>query len=128
MTKQHCKAPILLISPFQELTLCNELIIQESLQTIFGQRSSGIWALTKSHARHLSATKCRDMGLCVEMIEEDQDLQDAILTVHHACIHTLASTPAIKMIENHDGIAQIQTYRAMIVPSGPTGKMPEFSE
>lgn len=69
----------------------------------------GDHALTKSHARHLSAYKCKEIKLEVEMLEDNQDLQDAILAVHYACIHTLSATPAIKIIENHDGTAFIQT-------------------
>ena len=67
----------------------------------------GNHALTKSHNRHLSASKCKKIGLNVEMLEDDQDLQDAVLTVHYACIHTLSSTNAIKIIENHAGKAYI---------------------
>ena len=71
-------------------------------------KALGDHALTKSHARHLSASKCKEIKLEVEMLEDNQDLQDAILAVHYACIHTLSATPAIKIIENHDGTAFIQ--------------------
>lgn len=67
----------------------------------------GNHSLTKSHARHLSALKCRDMGLKIEMMEDDQKLQDAILTLHHIYMITLSATYAVKMIENHGGIAYI---------------------
>lgn len=76
-------------------------------------------ALMKSHARHLSAQKCRNIGLKVSMLEDDQKLQEAVLTVHHACIHTLASTPAFKLIENQHGIAYIQIAQTVIV-QGPS--------
>lgn len=74
-------------------------------------------ALTMSHTRHLSADKCREIGLKVTMIEEDQDLQEVILSLHHAVIHTLGETPALKIIENQNGVAfiQIQTV-ALQVP------------
>jgi ATP-dependent protease ClpP protease subunit len=71
----------------------------------------GDHALTKSHARHLSAEKCKDIGLKITSLEENQDFQDAVLSVHHACVHSLASTPATKIIENHVGIAYIQVVR-----------------
>ncbi len=69
----------------------------------------GDHALSKSHARHLSFRKCKEMGLKVKSLEENQKLQDAVLSVHHACIHTLSSTGAIKLIENHEGRAFIQS-------------------
>ena len=64
-------------------------------------------ALTLSHARHLSATKCKELGLEILTLEDDPKLQDAVLTVHHAMIHTLSSTNACKIIENHKGVANI---------------------
>ena len=72
-------------------------------------------ALTKSHARHLSATKCQSMGLKVTFLEDDPDLQDAILSVHHACIHTLTSTAAYKIIENQNGVAFIQISQQVLL-------------
>lgn len=64
-------------------------------------------ALTKSHARHLSAQKCKDIGLKIEMMEDSQPLQDAILAVHHAIMLTFAQTPTIKIIENQNSRAYI---------------------
>ncbi len=75
-------------------------------------------ALMKSHARHLSAEKCRDIGLKIRMLEDSQQLQDAVLSLHHACVHTLASTPAFKIIENHKGVAFIQMTQSILV-QGP---------
>jgi len=75
----------------------------------------GDHALSKSHARHLSYDKCREMGLKVVSLEDDQDLQEAVLSVHHACIHTIGATPAFKIIENHEGKAFIQIAHKVIV-------------
>jgi hypothetical protein len=76
----------------------------------------GDHALTKSHARHISADKCEEIGLVVERMEDDDDLQDAILSVHHACIHTLSSTPAFKIIENQNGRAYIKMAQIVVTP------------
>jgi len=77
----------------------------------------GDHALTKSHARHLSATKCQSIGLKVRMLEDEPPLQDAVLSVHHAYIHTLASTIAFKIIENHKGVAFIQAVQTVMMPA-----------
>lgn len=63
-------------------------------------------AMTKSHSRHISIDKAREIGLLVDGLEDDQKLQDAALSVHHACILTLMQTNTIKLIENHMGIGQ----------------------
>ena len=72
-------------------------------------------SVTKTHARHLSAEHCRNIGLKVVALEDDHELQKAVLALHHSCIHTLGSTSAFKLIENHNGIAFIQTARDVIV-------------
>lgn len=61
----------------------------------------------------------RDMGLLVTMLEDNQDLQDAVLSVHHACILTLAGTGAFKIIENDEGVASLSVAQRVLV-QGPT--------
>lgn len=48
------------------------------------------------------------MGLNVVSLEEDDELQEAVLSVHHACSLTLAGHSVIKLIENHEGTAFIK--------------------
>lgn len=71
----------------------------------------GDHALTLSHNRHISISKAIEIGLNVSYIEDNDNLQDAVLTVHHACMHTLSSTGAIKIIENQDGVAFMKIIR-----------------
>jgi hypothetical protein len=78
----------------------------------------GDHALTKSHARHLSPERCKNIGLNIRMLEDDVKLQDAVLSVHHAGIHTFSSTGAIKIIENHKGVAMISLAQQVLV-QGP---------
>ena len=85
----------------------------------------GDHALTKSHARHLSPKKCQEIGLNVKLLEDDQALQDAVLSVHHACILTLSSTGAFKIIENQDGIASISSAQQVII-QGPAQTPPQI--
>jgi hypothetical protein len=49
------------------------------------------------------------------MLEETPTLQEAVLSVHHAYIHTLSSTGACKIIENHSGVAFIQAIQQVVV-------------
>ena len=62
---------------------------------------------TGTHARHLSCAKCEEIGLKVERLEDDSKLQDLVLTVHHAYMHTFSMSPAVKIIENHTGVATV---------------------
>jgi hypothetical protein len=72
-------------------------------------------ALTLSHARHLAPATCLEMGLRIEMLEDSQDLQDAVLSLHHAYMLTMSQTAAFKIIENHNGAAFIKAAQVQVV-------------
>ncbi len=58
---------------------------------------------TTEHSHHFLIDKCRAIGLNVLALEDDQDLQEAVLSVHHSYVATFARTDAIKIIENAIG-------------------------
>lgn len=63
---------------------------------------------TKAHGRHIHLDQARAMGLRVDALEDGQDMQDLVLTIHHAYMHSFSSSKAIKIIENHMGHAFVQ--------------------
>lgn len=76
----------------------------------------GDHSVSYAHNRHLSYSKCKDIGLEVRELESDQKLQDKVLSVHHIYYHTLSSSPAFKIIENQNGMAFIQSAQQIMVP------------
>jgi len=62
----------------------------------------------KSHARHISKKECEEVGLTITDLEANQDLQDVVLTTHHAFMHTFSNTFCVKIIENQNGIAYVE--------------------
>jgi membrane-bound ClpP family serine protease len=78
-------------------------------------KAFGDHALTLSHARHLGIKRVQDAGVVVSALEQDQALQEAVLTVHHSCIQTLADTGAIKLIENQNGVAHMRVIQVAAV-------------
>jgi hypothetical protein len=74
----------------------------------------------KTHDRHVSSDALKARGVKIVDLERmsgqggdsDQKTQDKILAVHHACIHTLTATPAMKIIENSNGSAFILTAQS----------------
>lgn len=66
----------------------------------------------KSHARHFSFDDCEKIGLNVTALETDQELQEAVLSVHHAFIITFDSSPATKIIENQNGARFITSQKS----------------
>lgn len=67
---------------------------------------------TKIHARHIDIDQAVSCGLKIQRLEENKDLQDAVLTVHHCYMHTFAGSPASKITENHLGNALVNVMRS----------------
>lgn len=71
---------------------------------------------TITHGRHIAMAEAKSIfGDHVVELEEDDKLQDLVLTVHHACIITLQATQCYKMVENHAGRAFMQVLQVQIV-------------
>lgn len=62
----------------------------------------------KLHERQIGYKEARKIGLKVALLEDDPELQDLVLTVHHCFAHTLSNTPSFKIIENHMGAAWVK--------------------
>jgi hypothetical protein len=67
---------------------------------------------TKIHARHIDLDQAVSCGLKIKRLEEDNDLQDAVLTVHHCYMHTFANSQAVKITENQLGSTVVNFARS----------------
>jgi hypothetical protein len=56
------------------------------------------------------------MGLKVIRLEDDQELQDIILTVHHCYMHALMNSQAFKIIENQNSVMFVKQQVQVAVP------------
>ena len=79
----------------------------------------------RSHGRRVSRDAAREQGLKVIDLETDDELQDAILSVHHALRHTLSGTPTVKIIENDLGRAYIEMTQTVLVQQRPGERDPQ---
>lgn len=61
-----------------------------------------------SHSRGIFRNQVREQGVVVDDLEDKQELQDAVLSVHHATMHSFQSLPVAKIIENHLGTAFVR--------------------
>lgn len=73
----------------------------------------------KSHARHIPIQKAREMGLKVTSLEDDQTLQDLVLSVFHATTQTFDGSGAVKIVENQNGAAFIKFVGRVVLQQGP---------
>ena len=52
------------------------------------------------HDRHFDIDTCKGIGLNIVGLEEDQKLQEKVLSIHHAMMISFESFLAVKMIES----------------------------
>lgn len=57
----------------------------------------------KTHGRPINYQLAREKGLKITLLEDDQELQDRVLSVFHATLVTFDVTGCVKIIENHLG-------------------------
>lgn len=71
--------------------------------------------LHKSHGKAIDRDEARDLGVKIENLEDDQDMQDKVLSVHHATMITFQG-PTVKLIENNIGRRFLQQAQMMQMP------------
>lgn len=74
----------------------------------------------KSHGRRIDAETAAQHGMNVELLESNQELQDCVLSVFHAAMHTHSGRPIMKLIENQRGSAVMKRNEGMISTTPPT--------
>lgn len=146
LAKQECKDPSLLPSWLPMLRQYGPaLIVQCQLAQKLSEELVGQWLETymfanvvdrhakatavaaalsnhaqfKSHGRFVSRDHAKRLGLVVDDLEADADVQDLVLSVFHATTHTFMGTAALKIIENDVGKAFIKVAQVARIQMQP---------
>lgn len=70
----------------------------------------------QSHGRRVGRDQAASLDLKITPLERDHNLQDAVLSVHHATMHTFSGgSMAVKIIENHHGRAWVKIHGQFVV-------------
>ena len=77
----------------------------DKIKTTFGDN-----AQSKIHARHFSKDICREAGLNITDLENDPEMQDIILSIHHCYMIAFQQTAATKIVENNIGGRYMRIY------------------
>lgn len=70
----------------------------------------------KSHARGIHRDQLRELGLNIVDLEDDQKMQNLVLSVHHSISHLMDKTGVVKIVENHMGKAWIRRVGMIQIP------------
>jgi Serine dehydrogenase proteinase len=71
--------------------------------------------LHRAHGRHLHRNELRAQSLNIVDLEAEPALQDAVMSVHHACMLTVGNYNVNKLVENHNGIAHMKVVGTVAV-------------
>lgn len=63
-----------------------------------------------SHAKHMSKQECKDAGLNILDLEADQQMQDAVLSLHHCYMIYFDKFLVSKVVENQQNGSYIQQF------------------
>jgi hypothetical protein len=72
-------------------------------------------AYFKTHGRFIDRDQAESKGLKISKLEDDQTLQDLVLSCFHAATLTFSSTPTVKIVENHLGRAFVKQNREFVL-------------
>lgn len=78
---------------FKDDVNCDEKI--KKIKAVLGSPKD-----TKHHNRHLNPNRCKDLGLNISFMEDNQEEQDLILSIHHACISLFNKSNIFKIFAN----------------------------
>lgn len=77
----------------------------EPLKTLFLNNKKSY-----SHSRHISRDSCKSVKLRIVDLEDKQDLQEAVLSLHHAYMIMFDKFSISKIVENQQGKCFLQQY------------------
>lgn len=107
ISKYH---PTFLYSCIQAVALTNELadkflgkVVKNPTKLSDIKKAFNDNSESKLHSRHFSKAKLQKLGLNVTSLEDDQQLQDLVLGLHHCYTIFLENTPITKCVENSIG-------------------------
>ncbi len=84
-------------------------VVKANIKKVFAKNED-----SKTHSRHIDRDKCREAGLDVINMDQDDELQDIVLTIHHCCMILAENTTACKIVENNIGGCYIVHSRAQM--------------
>jgi hypothetical protein len=101
--------------------------LAEEIAGYFG--SEAAYDRSRTHGRPLRIEELEAIaGLRVRRLDEEKDLQDAVLSIYHALDITL-NGPTVKLVENHLGNRKVLSRQQVLVqgapPATPTAPSPK---
>ncbi len=79
----------------------------------------------KTHGRHISREQLESRGMKITHLEDDQQIQDAVLSIFHSTMHVFYASPVTKIIENQLGKAFVKQVASVVIDPGQANIRPQ---
>lgn len=71
---------------------------KEKIKKVFSKNDH-----SKTHSRHIDRTQCKKAELSIIDLEDEQEVQDLVLGIHHCCMILGEQSNIVKIVENNIG-------------------------
>jgi hypothetical protein len=106
---EHVK---ILLKKYLSTGICKKITDSNKIELIAKEFIDN--SIFKKHSKPFDSDWCKDIGLEIDMFEDDSKLQDAILSLHHCYMITFTNTNAVKIIENNINQSYIRMSNPLI--------------
>ncbi len=72
-----------------------------------------------AHGQRIGVDKLKELGLKLEFLEKDQDLQNYVLTAYHLMTLIFERTPSLKFIASDTGKMWVKQQQQILIPTSP---------
>ncbi len=76
------------------------------------------------HGQRIGAAKLRELGIKLKFLEDDQNLQNDVLTAYHLMTLIFETTPSLKFIASDRGKMWAKQQQILIPASSPIPQQP----
>ena len=115
---QQCEAAEALAKRLVQEWLKEYMFAERKDKAVRAKKAAAYFSDYETHQSHslgIDREQARAHGILIDDLEAAQDLQDAVLSVHHATMHTFQG-PAVKIVENHLGRAFVKLVQQIAMP------------
>ena len=79
------------------------------------------------HGQRIGATKLKELGIKLKLLEDDQSLQNDVLTAYHLMTLIFEMTPSLKFIASDAGKRWIKQEQQVLIPAALPAPQPPFN-
>ena len=91
----------------------------DTIASYFNAEETSAHGKIHVHGQRIGAVKLQELGLTLEFLEDDQDLQNDVLTAYHLMTLIFEMTPSFKFIASDRGKMWVKQQQQLLIPAPP---------